>query len=32
LDKFYAFLTRPNQFSLDWGLGLVVFCSDCWWN
>jgi hypothetical protein len=30
IGKFYAIFTSPNQFFLDWGIGLVVFGTD--WN
>jgi hypothetical protein len=29
ISKYYAILTSPKQFILDWGLGLVVFDTDC---
>ena len=29
LSKFYAIFTSPNQFLLDWDIGLVVFGADC---
>ena len=28
INKFYAIFTSPNQFLLDWGIGLVVFGTD----
>jgi hypothetical protein len=29
LSKFYTIFTNPNQFLLDWDIGLVVFGADC---
>ena len=29
-SKFYAVFNNPNQFLLDWGIGLVVFSTDCY--